>query len=114
VNGVQIFVSLFALASLAVSAAAVRCILKTPHMRHKPGWIIGCLAGFVGFSVGAAGHPPGDLIMEFGVQLPVLMLRWSAGDGRVHIKALFPLIALVALIRLRDRAEAGGDTDRLP
>ena len=98
-TGVQIFVGLFALASVVASAVAVWRVLKAPHLRRKPLWFLGCLCGFVGFGL----HPgaSGDLMMEVGVQIPVLIVRWSTAGEIVMVKALFPFIAIAALARSR-------------
>lgn len=94
-GALTIFVGLFAVASLGVSAGAVWRVLKTPGMRHKAAWVVGCLCGFIGFSVGYG--PGGDLLLEIGVQIPVVMLRWSVSDATLSIKVLFPLVAVAAL-----------------
>ena len=40
-----------------------------------------------------------DLLMHFGVQVPVVLGMWSNVEG-LSLKAMFPLIAVVALFRL--------------
>jgi hypothetical protein len=100
-TGLQMFVGSFGLAALAVSILAVRRILKSPHMRYKPLWIVGCLFGFVGF--GLNWSAPGDLFFVFGAQIPFVRVLWTAGNGAVVIKAMFPVVAIVALERSRAR-----------
>jgi hypothetical protein len=109
VSGVQIFVALCGLASLALSVAAILRVMKTPEMGNKPLWVFGCLCGFIGFSVGVGANPPGDLMMEFGIQLPPINFRWSPGEGAMSIKAMFPIIAVVALARARKAGRRPSD-----
>ena len=95
----QLLVGLFGLACVIVSLLAVWRVAKTPDMRLKPLWIVGCLFGFVGFAVD--GSAPNELILQFGVQIPVVMVSRVGLEGPWAVKALFPLIALAALARAR-------------
>jgi hypothetical protein len=94
----QVLVITFAVASAAVSVAAVWRVARAPALRYKVLWIVGSLFGFAGFATTIA--PPGDLIFQFGDQEPVhIILR--VGGGTVVLKALFPFVAVVALVRAK-------------
>jgi len=95
-GGSQVFVVIFAVASAAVSVLAVWRVANASGVRYKPLWIAGSLFGFVGFATSF--KPPGDLYLQFGIQIPVLMI-WRIGGGTVVLKALFPVVAAVALQR---------------
>jgi hypothetical protein len=95
----QLFVGLFAAMSVAVGALAIWRVGASPHMTYKPLWIAGCLFGFIGFAVNWTS--PGDLYLQFGVQLPMVMIRSVAGTGDLVLKALFPLVAIAALAQSR-------------
>jgi hypothetical protein len=100
-SALQLFVGAFGLAAVAVSLLAVWRVARTPGLRFKAVWIVGCLFGFVGFAVNWSA--PGDLYLEFGVQIPVVLLLWPPGGGPVVVRAMFPLVAVVALARSRRR-----------
>lgn len=94
-GGVQVFVVIFAIVSLAVSVLAVWRVAIAPEARYKPLWIVGSLFGFFGFATSF--NPPGDLYLEYGIQIPVLM-TWMTGGGDVVVKAMFPVVAAIALM----------------
>ena len=95
----QLFVGLFGLGCLVVSLLAMWRVAKAPAMRFKPAWILGSLIGFLGFAVN--GSAPNDLILQVGIQVPVVMVSRVGPDGPWLVKALFPLIAVAALVRAR-------------
>lgn len=95
-SGTQVFLILFAIASVAVCVLAIWRVARAPGLGYKPLWILGCLFGFVGF--GASLNTPGDLYLQFGIQIPVILIRWFGG-GEVVLKALFPVVAAVALVK---------------
>ena len=96
---IQLFVGLFGLACLVVSLLAAWRVAKAPDMRLKPLWIVGSLFGFVGFAVN--GSAPNELIIQFGIQVPVVMATRLGADGPWLVKAPFPLIAVAALAVVR-------------
>ena len=104
-SGSQIFVLIFAILSVAVSAVAVWLAVKAPDLRFKPLWIIGSLFGFVGFATnfGSAG----DLYLQVGVQIPVISVRWS-GRGDTSVFALFPALAAATLAKLHSISKQAG------
>jgi hypothetical protein len=77
-----------------VSALAIYRVWRSPWFEKKVLWTVGCLLGFVGFAVDPRAE--GDLLLQFGVQIPVVILKWSSVKG-LTLKALFPVIAAVAL-----------------
>ena len=93
----QVFVVIFATASAAVSIVAIWRVASASASRYKLLWIAGSLFGFAGFAT--TFNPPGDLYLHFGIQVPVLMI-WRFSGGTVVLKALFPVVAVVALVRL--------------
>jgi hypothetical protein len=92
----QIFVVFFAMLCALVSAVAVYQIWRSPRFRNRIMWTVGCLFGFVGFALDPRAE--GDLLFQFGVQIPVIYLKWSSVEG-LTLKALFPVIAAVALVK---------------
>jgi hypothetical protein len=96
-NGYQLFIALFGLLSLAVSAWAVWCVAKA-RLPYKPAWILGSLFGFIGF--GIVWTQPDDLAILFGVQIPPVSVFQVVATGVVIVKVQFPIIALVALAKL--------------
>ena len=95
-GGSQLFVGIFAIVSVALSALAVWRVATASDVSYKPFWIVGSLFGFVGFATTLSS--PGDLYLQFGIQIPVLMI-WKTGSGDILLKTLFPFVALVALVR---------------
>ena len=98
-NAYQLFVGAFAAMAAAVGILAIWRVATSDHMSYKPLWIAGCLFGFIGFAVNWTS--PGDLYLQFGVQLPMVMIHSVAGTGDVVVKALFPLAAIAALEKSR-------------
>jgi hypothetical protein len=92
----QIFVGLFAIVSIAAGVAAIWRVVKTPGLGYKPLWIAGSLFGFVG--VATPWSAQGDLYLQFGIQIPVILILAFPGGGTI-LKAMFPLVAAAALIR---------------
>lgn len=90
------FVGFFALLCVVISGWAVFRIIQAEDLTRKPLWVIGSLFGFVGFGLDPS--VPGHLFLYFGVQIPVVM-AWSSTNG-FWLKALFPIVALVALVKL--------------
>lgn len=92
-SATQVFVGVWGIASIVVCVLAVWRVARTSKVSYKPLWIIGSLFGFVGFSTTFS--TPGDLYMDLGIQIPVVLI-WTAG-GVLSLKATFPLVAAVAL-----------------
>jgi hypothetical protein len=92
----QIFVVCFAIVSASVSAVAIYRVWNSPRFQNRFLWTAGCLLGFVGFALDPRAE--GDLLLHFGVQIPVVILKWGSVKG-LTLKALFPIIAAVALAR---------------
>jgi hypothetical protein len=95
-SGSQIFVGIFAFVSVIVSASAIWRVATASGITYKPLWIAGSLFGFVGFATSLS-HPT-DLYLQFGIQVPVLTM-WMTGSGDLILKALFPVVAVAALIK---------------
>ena len=91
------FVFVFAAICVFVTGLAIILIWKMTDYPNKPLWIAGCLFGFVGFGLNPASGD--DLLMHFGIQIPVVYGLWSSVEG-LSLKAMFPVIAAVALSRL--------------
>lgn len=83
-----------------VSGFDVVRIWKSDDFPNKALWIPGCLLGLVGFAIDP--REDGHLLFQFGVQIPVVLLLWSSTKG-LALKALFPVIAVVALTKLGGR-----------
>ena len=97
------FVFVFAAVCVFLTGLAIFRIWKMTDYPNRPLWIAGCLFGFVGFGLNPASGD--DLLMHFGLQIPVVYGMWSSVEG-LSIIAMFPVIAAVALSRLqRFRAE---------
>ena len=92
----QIFVVLFATLCALVSAAAIYRVWRSPRFKNKVLWTVGCLFGFVGFALEPRAQ--GDLLLQFGVQIPVVILKWGSVKG-LTLETLFPIVAVVALVR---------------
>jgi len=92
-SATQVFVGVWAIASVVICLLAVWRVATTSKISYKPLWIIGSLFGFVGFATTL--NTPGDLHMDVGIQVPVLLI-WTANGG-LSLKAMFPLVAAVAL-----------------
>lgn len=95
-SGSQVFVGVFAVVSVVVSALAIWRIATATEATYKPLWIAGSLFGFLGFATSMS--TPGDLYLQLGIQIPVLTILTSVG-GNIALKALFPIVAAVALVK---------------
>ncbi len=94
-SGSQVVVGVFAVVSLAVSVLAIWRVANASGVKYKALWILGSLCGFVG--VATRFDVADDLYLQFGIQIPVLM--WMTGSGGSVLKALFPFVAAVALVK---------------
>ena len=99
-SATQVFVGIWAIASGVICVWAVWRIATTSKISYKPLWIIGCLFGFVGFSTSFG--TSGDLYLDVGIQVPVVTI-WIANGG-LALKAMFPLLAAVALAVIDGRS----------
>lgn len=95
-SGSLVFVGLFAIMSVVTCVLAIWRVANAPAAKYKPLWIIGSLFGFVGFA--SSSDYNGDLYLQFGIQIPVLIL-WMTSSGDLVLKALFPIVAAVALVK---------------
>ena len=93
----QIFVVGFAILSGLVCISAIWKVATTPDMHHKLWCIVGSSFGFAGFATDLG--QPSDIFMHFGFALPVVMVTWVEPGGHVVLKTLFPVIAVVALVK---------------
>lgn len=92
----QVIVSIFAIVSVSVSVLAIWFIAKASGVKYKALWILGSLFGFIGFAINWSS--PGDLYLQFGLQIPVVMVL-KLGGGDIILKTLFPFVAVVALVK---------------
>ena len=97
-NIYQLVVLAFALSAIALSLWAIWAIIRSPDLRFKPLWIMGSLFGFIGLSINWT--TPDDLILLFGVSIPVVMIFTVLATGQTIIKTGFPIIAVAALIKI--------------
>jgi hypothetical protein len=104
-GGSQVFVGVFAIVSVAFSAAAIWRVAMG-RIGHKPLWIIGSAFGFVGVATDF-GHS-GDLYLQFGLQIPVVRMFWVLPAGGPVLKAMFPFIAVAALVKCHSSQTAPG------
>ena len=104
-GGSQVFVGIFAIVSAALSVAAIWCVARS-GMSYKPLWIAGSVFGFVGLATDF-GHP-GDLYLQFGLQIPVVLIFWVLPGGGPIVKATFPFIAVAALARCHSSRHPDG------
>lgn len=96
-NVYQIIVVIFGLIVSAISIFSVIVIVRSPYFTRKPLWIIGSLFGFLG--LGISWTSPDDLILLFGISIPVINVFKVLPSGPVIVKTFFPFVAIVALIR---------------
>lgn len=96
-NVYQIIVVICGLIVSAISIFAVIVIARSPYFTRKPLWIIGSLVGFLG--LGISWTSPDDLVLLFGISIPVISVFKVLPSGPVIVKIFFPFIAIVALIR---------------
>jgi len=99
VNGYQLAVALFALLSSAVCLWAIVVILRSPHLRFKPLWLAGSLFGFAGLGIDWS-HPD-DLVLLYGIAIPVVMTFKVVATGQIIVRAYFPVVAAIALAEAR-------------
>ena len=118
-SGTQVFVAVFAVVSVALSALAIWRVARST-VSYKPLWIVGSVFGFVGVATDF-GHS-GDLYLQLGLQIPVVMaLEYSFFDElfpcwkrmisvqagqRPILKAMFPFIAIAALVKCHSSPSA--------
>jgi low temperature requirement protein LtrA len=93
----QVFVGIYAIVAVAISVLAIWRVATATTAKYKPLWIVGSLFGFAGFATSLGS--PGDLHLQLGVQIPVLIITWTSGGGDIVLKALFPVVAAVALVK---------------
>ena len=105
-NGYQVTILLFALLCIAISIWAVVAVCRDPDLRYKPLWIVGSLFGFMGLGINWTN--PADLVLQFGVQIPVVMVYSPVGSGQWLVRAMFPVVAVAALLHLADRSRKRG------
>lgn len=97
-NGSQIFVLIFAMLAVAISLWSIVVVIRSPGFKLKPLWLIGCLFGFMG--VGINWTTPDDIIMLFGVTIPVVIVFKVMATGQVILQAGFPVVSVVALVKV--------------
>jgi hypothetical protein len=102
-GGSQVFVGVFAIVSVALSVAAIWRVAKTPGVSYKALWMVGSLFGFVGAAT--SWSAPGDLYLEFGIQIPVIMIL-TFPDGGTILKTMFPFVAVAALVKCHSTSDA--------
>lgn len=95
----EIFVVAFAALCIFLSGLAVFRLWKATDFPSRTLWIVGSLAGFVGFAVEP--KMQSDLLLTFGVQLPLVQGTWSSAEG-LRLKAFFPILAVIALLKIKD------------
>lgn len=104
-SGVQIFVGIFAIVSTALSVLAIWRV-ATSSLSYKLLWIIGSAFGFIGVATDFG--QSGDLYLQFGIQIPVIMIFWLFPGGGPIMKAMFPIIAVAALVKCHSSRNASG------
>ena len=98
---------LFLLAAAITMVVAIVTIIRSRHLRYKPLWLIGSLFGFVG--LGIDWTIADDLYLQMGIQIPILNLQYFPPVEGMVLKTLFPVIALVAIVK--ERSERIDDTE---
>lgn len=96
-NFYQIIVALFAVLVVATSIGSIVVVIRSPVFKLKVLWVIGCLFGFVG--VGINWTTPNDLVLLFGISVPVVMVFKVLVTGQVIVKTGFPIVSLVAFAK---------------
>ncbi|WP_189677919.1 hypothetical protein [Sphingomonas glacialis] len=99
-NGSQIFVAIIGFIAASISTWSVIVVVRVPIFRHKPLWVIGCLFGFIGFGINWT--TPDDLILLFGITIPVVTIYKVVATGQVIVKTGFPIVSVIALYMARD------------
>lgn len=105
-NGSQIFVALFAVVVAAISLWSVIAVVRSRALKFKPLWVIGCLFGFIGFGIDWT--TPDDVIILFGITLPVVMVFKVVATGQIIVKTGFPIISVIALVKARGAFPVNG------
>jgi hypothetical protein len=105
-SGSQVFVGIFAIGSAVVSVAAIWRVAKTSGVSYKPLWMVGSLFGFLGFATNLSF--PGDLHLQFGLQIPVVMIFMPPAGGAM-LQAMFPFVAVAALVKCHSPGNAPGE-----
>lgn len=93
-----VFVIAFGIGSMLVSALGAWRAGSAPDVKYRLLWVAGSLFGFFGFATSFG--IPSDLYLHFGIQIPVISVLWTSPDVGI-VKVLFPIVALVALLRFR-------------
>jgi hypothetical protein len=106
VNGSQLFVMLFAVMVSSISLWSVIVVIQSPILKLKPLWIIGCLFGIIGFGIDWT--TPDDIILLFGITIPVVMVFKVVATGHVIVKTGFPIVSIVALFKARGHIRTNG------
>ncbi|MGR6328563.1 hypothetical protein ACU5AX_05835 [Sphingomonas sp. XXL09] len=96
-NVYQIIVILFAALVIATSIGSILMIIRHALFKLKVLWIIGCLFGFIGLGINWT--MPNDLILLFGISVPVVMVFKVMMTGQVIVKTGFPIVSLVAFVK---------------
>jgi hypothetical protein len=96
-NALQIVIVLFALLVSAIDVLAVIVIARSKVLKYKPVWIIFSLCGFVGLGINWS--RPDDIFLQFGIQIPVIQVLYFIQARELAVKVMFPIVAIVALIR---------------
>jgi len=96
-NVYQIIVALFAVLVVATSIGSIVVVIRSSVFRLKVLWVIGCLFGFVGFGIDWT--TPNDLVLLFGISVPVIMVFKVLVTGQVIVKTGFPIFSLVAFAK---------------
>ena len=102
-NAYQMIVLAFALLVSAIIFWAIWAITRSPSLRFKPLWIAGSLFG-VPIGLGMNWTTPNDIVLLFGVSVPAVMVFTVVATGQIIIKTGFPIIAIAALIAVREAA----------
>ena len=87
----------FTALSLFVCVQGIRKVLRVCPERTKPFWLIGSLVGVLGLGIEWSAHD--DLVLEFGVQVPLLQFAVLMPAGVAVTKTMFPVVAMAALLK---------------
>jgi hypothetical protein len=105
-NGYQTFVVLFAALVVVISLWSIIVVVRSPVLKLKPLWVIGCLFGFIG--IGIDWTKPNDVVMLFGITIPMVMVFKVIATGQVIVKTGFPIVSVVALVKAGGNRSANG------
>lgn len=103
----QIFVGSFAALVAVISLWSMIVVVRSPAFKLKPLWVIGCLIGFVG--LGIDWTTPGDVIILFGITVPVVWVFKIMATGQVIVKTGFPIVSVVVLVKARAASLASAE-----